>query len=341
MPNTACARQWQKSRPAPCPPWEQGFLDRGIGPAYASERPDWHLGCAEIQPLGCQDGLYNPRRDPPTRGVAPRALPESDEHRSRRPPPEDTAPPVPPGVVPRCLSLTLWVINHLWDNLSAFYGATAWESAVTHVRAPVLAGPGVHHLAAAAAVPHGVGPGAAVQLQAQQPRVQQLRQPQVHPPARERPGRARFPGRAHLEGVPGAAAAARPGRGLQRHCPGDALPRPDAVRLRAGDAGHRRTTSPTASRTSAWRGASSPASAPCGASSRWSSSSSWCCWPCAGAPSSRCTRRVEAFGANGTQPPRCSQGPRGPEARSTGRSRSAWEPAGSFQCLAAVSRGAA
>lgn len=27
--------------------------------------------------------------------------------------------------------LSVWVVNHLWDNLSAFSGATAWQSAVT------------------------------------------------------------------------------------------------------------------------------------------------------------------------------------------------------------------
>lgn len=32
--------------------------------------------------------------------------------------------------------LSIWVINHLWDNLSAFYGATAWEKSVTEYANP-------------------------------------------------------------------------------------------------------------------------------------------------------------------------------------------------------------
>ncbi|MBN8229182.1 succinate dehydrogenase [Corallococcus macrosporus] len=32
--------------------------------------------------------------------------------------------------------LSIWVINHLWDNLSAFYGATAWEKSVTEYSNP-------------------------------------------------------------------------------------------------------------------------------------------------------------------------------------------------------------
>jgi succinate dehydrogenase / fumarate reductase, cytochrome b subunit len=32
--------------------------------------------------------------------------------------------------------LSIWVINHLWDNLSAFYGAAAWEKSVTEYANP-------------------------------------------------------------------------------------------------------------------------------------------------------------------------------------------------------------
>ena len=28
--------------------------------------------------------------------------------------------------------LSVWVVNHLWDNLAAFQGAEAWERSVTH-----------------------------------------------------------------------------------------------------------------------------------------------------------------------------------------------------------------
>lgn len=32
--------------------------------------------------------------------------------------------------------LSFWVVNHLWDNLSAFNGAAAWEASVTHYSNP-------------------------------------------------------------------------------------------------------------------------------------------------------------------------------------------------------------
>jgi succinate dehydrogenase / fumarate reductase cytochrome b subunit len=32
--------------------------------------------------------------------------------------------------------LTIWVINHLWNNLAAFYGAEAWQSSVTSYAHP-------------------------------------------------------------------------------------------------------------------------------------------------------------------------------------------------------------
>ncbi|XXF79150.1 succinate dehydrogenase [Myxococcaceae bacterium GXIMD 01537] len=32
--------------------------------------------------------------------------------------------------------LSFWVVNHLWDNLAAFQGAAAWESAVTTYKHP-------------------------------------------------------------------------------------------------------------------------------------------------------------------------------------------------------------
>ena len=32
--------------------------------------------------------------------------------------------------------LSLWVVNHLWDNLAAFSGAQAWETSVTHYAHP-------------------------------------------------------------------------------------------------------------------------------------------------------------------------------------------------------------
>jgi succinate dehydrogenase / fumarate reductase cytochrome b subunit len=34
------------------------------------------------------------------------------------------------------MPLTFWVINHLWDNLAAFSGAEAWQSAVTTYKHP-------------------------------------------------------------------------------------------------------------------------------------------------------------------------------------------------------------
>lgn len=33
--------------------------------------------------------------------------------------------------------LTIWVVNHLWNNLSAFRGAAAWEQDVTHYAHPL------------------------------------------------------------------------------------------------------------------------------------------------------------------------------------------------------------
>ena len=33
--------------------------------------------------------------------------------------------------------LGIWTVNHLWDNLAAFSGATAWENAVTHHPHPI------------------------------------------------------------------------------------------------------------------------------------------------------------------------------------------------------------
>ena len=32
--------------------------------------------------------------------------------------------------------LSFWVVNHLWDNLAAFQGAQAWQTAVTHYAHP-------------------------------------------------------------------------------------------------------------------------------------------------------------------------------------------------------------
>jgi succinate dehydrogenase / fumarate reductase cytochrome b subunit len=32
--------------------------------------------------------------------------------------------------------LSIWVVNHLWDNLAAFQGAEAWQSAVTQYKHP-------------------------------------------------------------------------------------------------------------------------------------------------------------------------------------------------------------
>ncbi|OJT17890.1 succinate dehydrogenase [Archangium sp. Cb G35] len=32
--------------------------------------------------------------------------------------------------------LSIWVVNHLWDNLAAFYGGAAWQSAVTEYKHP-------------------------------------------------------------------------------------------------------------------------------------------------------------------------------------------------------------
>ncbi|MFY0573142.1 succinate dehydrogenase [Cystobacter fuscus] len=32
--------------------------------------------------------------------------------------------------------LSIWVVNHLWDNLAAFQGAQAWQSAVTEYKHP-------------------------------------------------------------------------------------------------------------------------------------------------------------------------------------------------------------
>lgn len=34
------------------------------------------------------------------------------------------------------LPLGIWTVNHLWDNLAAFSGEAAWESAVTHYSSP-------------------------------------------------------------------------------------------------------------------------------------------------------------------------------------------------------------
>lgn len=35
------------------------------------------------------------------------------------------------------LPLGVWTINHLWDNLAAFSGAEAWQTAVTHYPSPI------------------------------------------------------------------------------------------------------------------------------------------------------------------------------------------------------------
>ncbi len=35
------------------------------------------------------------------------------------------------------LPLGVWTVNHLWDQLAAFTGATAWESAVTSYQSPI------------------------------------------------------------------------------------------------------------------------------------------------------------------------------------------------------------
>ncbi|HEX8818884.1 MAG TPA: succinate dehydrogenase [Archangium sp.] len=32
--------------------------------------------------------------------------------------------------------LSIWVVNHLWDNLAAFYGGAAWQTAVTEYKHP-------------------------------------------------------------------------------------------------------------------------------------------------------------------------------------------------------------
>ncbi|QRK12769.1 succinate dehydrogenase [Archangium violaceum] len=32
--------------------------------------------------------------------------------------------------------LSIWVVNHLWDNLAAFYGGAAWQTAVTQYKHP-------------------------------------------------------------------------------------------------------------------------------------------------------------------------------------------------------------
>ncbi|AKJ00631.1 succinate dehydrogenase / fumarate reductase cytochrome b subunit [Archangium gephyra] len=32
--------------------------------------------------------------------------------------------------------LSIWVVNHLWDNLAAFYGGAAWQNAVTQYKHP-------------------------------------------------------------------------------------------------------------------------------------------------------------------------------------------------------------
>ncbi|MFE8605733.1 succinate dehydrogenase [Archangium violaceum] len=32
--------------------------------------------------------------------------------------------------------LSIWVVNHLWNNLAAFYGGAAWQSAVTEYKNP-------------------------------------------------------------------------------------------------------------------------------------------------------------------------------------------------------------
>src|SRR5687767_9044902 len=41
------------------------------------------------------------------------------------------------GSLVSILPLGVWTVNHLWDNLSAFQGKQAWESAVTHYPGPV------------------------------------------------------------------------------------------------------------------------------------------------------------------------------------------------------------
>lgn len=41
------------------------------------------------------------------------------------------------GSLVSVLPLGVWTVNHLWDNLSAFSGAEAWEKAVTHHPHPV------------------------------------------------------------------------------------------------------------------------------------------------------------------------------------------------------------
>lgn len=41
------------------------------------------------------------------------------------------------GSIVSILPLGIWTVNHLWDNLSAFSGAAAWEGAVTHHAHPI------------------------------------------------------------------------------------------------------------------------------------------------------------------------------------------------------------
>ena len=137
------------------------------------------------------------------------------------------------------LPLGVWTIAHVWNNLAAFSGAEAWERSVTtyeHPLAQLVTGvvvlvPLVLH--------DRVGRRAPAHLEAEQPSLRHVREPEVRAPAplgRVRPALQRRPpvaGDAPPALRRGASGAVR------RHRPRDANPHADARRLPPRHAGNR------------------------------------------------------------------------------------------------------